>query len=84
MKNMKTMKVAMLGIVAMAAVAGWAEDVVVRDGKREWRFAEVNGTSRLPFEYMRIARRVSSASGSRLATCQRRFSVIRARWAKSM
>ena len=56
MKNMKTMKIAMLGIVAMAAVAGWADDVVVRDGEREWRFAEVNGTSRLPFEYMRTGK----------------------------
>ena len=56
MPNMKTMKIAMLGIVAMAVVAGWAEDVIVRDGEREWRFAEVNGTSRLPFEYMRTGK----------------------------
>lgn len=51
-----TMK-GLLGILMTVLLANaltvWARDVVVRDGNREWRFAEVNGTSRLPLEFMR-------------------------------
>lgn len=37
----------------LAAGCALAGDVVVRDGERAWTFAEVDGTSRLPIEYMR-------------------------------